>query len=149
MYFAKLAFMSSLDNAKHITIHIDALAPIFIADIKLQPLHCVVSSYHLYIFSIMFVPKHINHNGLMIFFAKIILKKRLDVSFERRCLTHMMPKQNIAISPRRKDAFVNKRLSIKQCIFNLIVFDGFGETFFILICFYTNYISAKKAVNIF
>ena len=43
-------------------------------------------------FGIMLVPKHIDHCGLIIFFAKIVLKKCLDVSFERRCLTHMVSK---------------------------------------------------------
>ena len=141
--------MSSLDDAKHIAIHVDTLAPILIANIKLQPLHCIVSRYHLNIFGVMFISKHIDHCGLIIFFAKIIFKKCLDVSFERRCLAHMVSKQDITIPPRRENTFINERLPIKQCVLNLIVFDGLGETFFILIRLYANYIGAKEAINIF
>ena len=149
LYFAKLTFMSSLNDAKHITIHIDTLTPILIADIKFQPLHCIVSRYHLNVFGVMFISKHIDHCGLVIFLAKIVLKERLNVSFERRCLAHMVSKQDITIPPRRENAFINERLPIKQCVLNLIVFDGFGETFFILVCLYANYIGAEEAINIF
>ena len=149
LYFAKLALVSSLNDAKHIAIHIDTLAPILIADIKFQPLHCIISRYHLNIFGVMFISKHIDHRGLIIFFTKIVLKKCLDVSFECRCLAHMVSKQNITIPPRRKNAFINECLPIKQCILNLIVFDGLGEAFFILVCLYTNHIGAEKAIDIF